>query len=237
MLESVRTTSINENPSPLVNFSEVISLKQVTFSYLNEQEAVFENFSFNFEFGKTYAVIGPSGAGKSTLLDLVCGFIFPQRGTVQFDNQFLTEDNSRAFQQNISIVSQNIFLFEDTLRNNITLFDNDFDQKRFDAALDVACLRDLVDRLEGVDQSIGEGGETLSGGEKQRISIARAVYSGCKLLILDEPTSALDAGLEKLVVDKLSKLIGITKIFVTHKSYVLTYCDDVIDLSLRKNIH
>ena len=193
--------------------TDSLRLEHVSFGYEAGKD-VLHDVSATFEAGKAYAVVGGSGSGKSTLLRLLTAGSTGYRGAIRFDGTELADIAPEALYEQLSIIQQNVFVFDASLRDNITMF-RDFPAPALNAAIDRAHLRELVD-ARGENYRCGEGGKALSGGEKQRVSIARSLLKQSSLLLADEMTAALDAQTAHEVADDLLSLDGITRIVVTH---------------------
>lgn len=187
-----------------------LKLEDLSFSY--GDTPVIKNVKTQFDFGKKYAIVGRSGSGKSTLLKILAGYYRDYTGSVDVDgvmNQLCS----------LSLISQNIFLFDDTVRNNITLY-REYPAEALDEAIRMAGLKETIDNLEeGLDTKVEENGSRFSGGEKQRIAIARALLHNKSLLLLDEATSSLDNECAREIEESILGLNNITCIAVTHKLY------------------
>ncbi|MFY8094283.1 MAG: ABC transporter ATP-binding protein [Niveispirillum sp.] len=183
-------------------------------------------------FGTLLAVIGPSGAGKSTLADLAAGLAHPTTGRLLLDGMELTPDLLPAWRRQLAVVPQDPFLFHDTVRANLLVAAPDADEPALWTALEEAVAADFVRALpQGLDTVVGERGSAVSGGERQRLAIARALLRRPRLLILDEATSALDAGSEMLVLQTLDRLRGqITILAVTHRDQTRRAAGLVLEL-------
>ncbi len=187
-----------------------LEMRNVAYSYPNAESMALEDINMKFARGKKYAITGKSGSGKSTLLKLLSGSLEGYSGEI------LT-DGCGDVQCDMSVISQNVFMFDDTVRNNITLY-GDFTEESIEDAVQRAGLSDVIARLEdGLDTGVEENGKRFSGGERQRIAIARALLHRKNLLLLDEATSALDNENAILVEKEIFGLKDITCIAVTHR--------------------
>jgi subfamily B ATP-binding cassette protein MsbA len=199
---------------------------------LKKGEIVFENVSFAYESGepvlsdvsltvpagKTVALVGPSGAGKSTMINLALRFFDPQKGRVLIDGQDISKVTIASVRDAVALVTQDPVLFDESIRANI-VYGSDSDEKAVVAAAKAAAAHKFISELpQGYDTRAGEAGNILSGGEKQRIAIARAIFKNAPILLLDEPTSSLDSEAEAQVQDALEKLMrGRTVLMIAHR--------------------
>lgn len=197
------------------NFRNKICLEDVSYSY-NENNDVIKKISFTFEKNKKYIIVGNSGGGKSTLLGLINGSLEGFSGSITIDGKKIEEIDSRSLNRLISIIHQNIFLFDDTIRNNITLFDDTISEECLKKVIRTVGLENLINK-KGIDGKVGENGEFLSGGEKQRIAIARALVKKTKILLLDEATAALDLDNSFNIENMILQIPDLTLIVVSHK--------------------
>ena len=197
----------------LAPLHEGLRLEHVSFGY-EEGKDVLHDVSVVFEAGKAYAVVGGSGCGKSTLLHLLSASCTGYCGTIHFDDTELREIAPESLYEQISVIQQNVFVFDASLRDNITMF-RDFPHDAVDSAIERAHLNALVEE-RGEGYRCGEGGKGLSGGEKQRVSVARSLLKRSSVLLADEMTAALDAKTAHEVTSDLLALDGITRIVVTH---------------------
>ncbi len=184
--------------------------------------------SLDFAPGKSYAVVGASGSGKSTLLGLVMGSCPEYLGSVTMDDRELRDVNTDSIFDVVSVIQQNVFIFDDTIRRNICMF-REFPEELVETAVRRAGLSGLVEE-KGWDYVCGEGGVNLSGGEKQRIAIARSLLKQSQVLLADEATSALDAETADMVTGAILDLEGITRLVVTHRldEKALTRFDEIV---------
>lgn len=175
------------------------------------------------------ALVGPSGSGKTTMLDLLSGFYHADQGQVLVNGQNLKDLDVKAWRQMIGFVPQEVFLFNDTVRENILMGREGYEDDKIWKALEAAGARDFVEKMEGgLDAAVGESGRRLSGGQRQRIAIARAIVHEPELLLLDEATSALDAQTESILLDTLHDLSKtMTVVFISHNKTVQNFADHV----------
>ncbi|ABS34022.1 ABC transporter ATP-binding protein [Clostridium botulinum] len=210
--------------------SNDIELQHVDFSYDNVK--VLKNVSTKMKEGTLTALVGPSGSGKSTVLKLVARFYDPQQGKVLLGKEDMKEMNPESLLKRISMVFQDVYLFQDTIGNNIRFGREDATQKEVEEAAKKACCHDFIMKLpQGYDTAVGEGGCTLSGGEKQRVSIARAMLKDAPVVLLDEATASLDPENEMDVQKAINQLIkGRTVIVIAHKLKTIRSADNIIVL-------
>lgn len=207
-----------------------IYFQNVSFSF--GDEGVLKNQTFDIKAGELTVIVGPSGAGKSTLLDLIAGLYKPKSGEIYIDDSPLNGVDLKAWRENIGYVPQDLFLFHDTVLNNITLGDEKIDVTMAVKALTQAGAMEFVEKLsDGINTIIGERGIRLSGGQRQRLSIARALVREPQLLILDEAFTALDPETEKKICKELSELgKNITIIAISHQNAIVEVADTVLRL-------
>lgn len=190
-----------------------IELRDVSFGY-EEGKDVLHHVSARFEAGRAYAIVGGSGSGKSTLLNLLLAENTGYRGSVLLDGTELCELSPEALYGLMSVIQQNVFVFNASIRDNVSMF-REFPQEALDEAIRRAHLRELLD-ARGADYLCGENGKGLSGGEKQRVSIARSLLKKSSVLLVDEATAALDMRTAHQVSSDILDLTGMTRIVVTH---------------------
>ena len=209
-----------------------IHFEQVKFSYDkgNEKRNVIEDVSFKAHEGTTTAIVGPSGSGKTTLCRLLARFYDVSGGRITFGGHNLKEFTCDSLLSNISMVFQNVYLFHDTVRANICFgTERAYEEEMIRAAKQARCHDFIMALPEGYDTVIGEGGSTLSGGEKQRISIARAILKNAPVVILDEATASLDPENEHLIQEALTELtVGKTVIVIAHRLATIENADQIL---------
>lgn len=212
----------------LKNIYDGIKFEDVSFSYNDDGELALKDINLNFEKGKSYAVVGESGSGKSTILRLIMRGYLNYTGDIKLDDKELKDVDSTSLYNLFSIVQQDVFIFNSTIKDNITLYKN-FDEDKINKAIELAGLRKLIAN-KGIDFNCGENGVNLSGGERQRISIARSLLKNTEVLLMDEATSALDAETSKAVLDQILSLDELTRIVITHslKKEELKKFDEII---------
>ncbi|MBZ6005588.1 MULTISPECIES: ABC transporter ATP-binding protein [Paraclostridium] len=219
----------SEESEEIKSFRDCIDIKDLNFSYTKERNAL-KNINLKFERNKKYAIVGESGCGKSTLIKLIMRYYNEYEGKITIDNKDLNKIYSSDLYKTISMIQQNVFMFDDSIKENIRLFSNYSDESVIESCKRSGIMG-LINRLEdGIDSLVGENGNKLSGGEKQRIAIARALINETKILILDESTSALDNETAYSLEKSLLNLENLTMIVVTHKliKNLLTDYDEII---------
>ena len=209
-------------------FSKGIMLKNVIYQYPDTSHEVIRNVSLQIAKGSTVGLIGPSGSGKTTLIDLILGLLNPISGEVCSD-EISIKTNIRKWQNKIGYVPQSVYLTDDTIRKNIAfgVSDNDIDDDVVKRVIKYSHLEKFIETIPmGLDTVVGERGVKLSGGQLQRIAIARALYNDPPILVFDEATSALDNESENIVMDAIKSLHGIkTVIIVAHRLSTIEHCD------------
>ncbi|MBR4731657.1 MAG: ABC transporter ATP-binding protein [Lachnospiraceae bacterium] len=194
-------------------FDHSVQLKDVEFSY-DGAKKVLDHVSYTFDKGKSYAIVGASGCGKSTLLQLLLAGMNGYEGSITYDDRDVKGIRPESLYNTVSTIQQNVFVFNASIRDNVTMF-NEFPKEDVDRVIEMAGLRELIAE-KGEDYLCGENGSGLSGGEKQRISIARALLRHAKMLLIDEATAALDAETSNRVINAILALKNMTRIVVTH---------------------
>lgn len=205
-----------------------IEFRNVDFGY--DQRTVLHNVSFRIPEKTMTAIVGPSGSGKSTICSLIARFYDIQNGCILVGGHDVREMTCDSLLQNISMVFQNVYLFNDTIRNNIHFGNPEATEDEIIAAAKAARCHDFITALtNGYDTIVGEGGGTLSGGEKQRISIARAILKNAPIIILDEATASIDPENEHLIQQALSELtVGKTVITIAHRLATIEHADQIL---------
>ena len=203
-----------EGREKLNGFSEKIEVKDLTYGY-EPESPVLKDLDVQFDAVKSYAIVGGSGSGKSTLLNLLMGSSSNYQGEICIDGVSIKNIESESLYQLMTSVQQNVFVFNDTIRNNVTMF-HEFPDKEVTLALERSGLSEFIEK-RGEEFVCGENGANLSGGERQRISIARALLRKSPILLVDEATAALDAATARAVSFSILNLVGMTRIVVTHR--------------------
>lgn len=211
-------------------FEKLVEFSNVSFSYETGLKEALRDLSIKIEAGKKIAIIGPSGSGKSTFIDILLGFINPSIGDITIDGKPLKKLNQIKYRENFSYVPQKLFLLEASLRENIIFgsMESTNSKDRLARALLSSKANSFIDHLsDGIDTLVSDSNLSLSGGQKQTIGIARAMYHGGKILVLDEATSAMDSGLEEKIMDEIAQSNFKTVIAITHKPSMLKYFDKI----------
>ena len=222
-----------ENPITLEKFEQGISFEQVSFAY-EEGHNILDKMDLDIPKGSMVAVVGETGSGKSTIANLIARFYDPVEGAVRIDGIPLKDLSLKSLRQHIGIVTQDPILFNDTIANNISYGTEDATREQVENAAKQANAHDFIVSGRhplGYDEEVGEKGCKLSGGEKQRIAIARAILKNPPILILDEATSALDTVTEKLVQDALNRVMTNRTVFaIAHRLSTIRHADKIIVL-------
>ena len=208
--------------------SGAVELKDITFGYSRLEKPLIEHFTLSLKQGERIALVGASGCGKSTVSKLISGLHQPWEGEILFGGKPIVEINHEVFTGSLAVVDQDIILFEDTIANNIKMWDSSIeDYEMILAARDAQIHEDIMQREGGYQYRILEGGKDFSGGQRQRMEIARVLAQDPTIIIMDEATSALDAKTEYDVVNSI-KARGITCIVVAHRLSTIRDCDEII---------
>jgi len=229
ILERAASSDIEEKPS-MQKLSGCLELKNVTFGYSKLSPPLIKDFNLTLEKGKSVAFVGGSGCGKSTLSRLISGLYRPWAGQILFDGKSVNEIDRDLFTSSVAVVNQDIILFNDTIANNIKMWDNSIeDFEMILAARDAQIHEEIMKRNGGYSYKLRDGGVDFSGGQRQRIEIARVLAQDPTIMIMDEATSALDAQTEYDVVSSIKER-GITTIVVAHRLSTIRDCDEIIVL-------
>ena len=229
--------AVEDSSTERMSFNDKIAINNLYFRFEDNQSNTLTDLSFEIKKGEKIGINGASGSGKTTLFNLLLGLYAPTSGTITIDNQVLSADNRRKWQNSIGYVSQSVFLTDSTILANITLGckEEDIDMERVANAIEAASLSKFIDTLpNGVNTRIGECGALLSGGQRQRIGIARALYKGAEVLFFDEATSSLDSVTEQSINEAIESLAqadsSLTIVVIAHRDSSLSYCDRIITL-------
>ena len=229
--EDKNTELTNPENIKKLNFQKKIKLVDLNFNY--KEKVILENFNFEINKYDVVGIIGKSGTGKTTLVNILIGLLSPTRGKILVDEVDISK-NIKGWQKNLFLVQQDNFIFDDTIKKNITLGlnDEDINLERYNECIQDAALKDFIKNLPNKDNTItGEDGIKISGGQKQRLSIARALYHNPEVLVLDEATSSLDLETEKEILSSLNNIKGKKTIFIiSHRESSLKLCNKIIRL-------
>jgi len=213
-----------------------IALNNVSFRYTGSDAFVFENLNLNIPYQKTTAIVGASGSGKTTLLKLLMKFYDPNTGEVKIGNTDMKNISSRLWRDHCGVVMQEGYVFNDTIANNIAIGEEAVDKQKLRKAIEIANIKDFIESLPlSYNTKIGNEGLGISGGQKQRLFIARAVYKSPEFIFFDEATSALDANNEKIIIENLEQFFkGKTAIVIAHRLSTVKHADKIVVLDKGK---
>ncbi|MBQ7741302.1 MAG: peptidase domain-containing ABC transporter [Bacteroidaceae bacterium] len=230
--EELGVRSERDNGQSSIVNCQSFTISNLTFSYTGSiGKPALEDVTFTIPAGKTTAIVGESGSGKTTLMKLLLKFYAPTKGQIRLGDRDLGDCHAKAVRAATGIVMQDNFIFSDTIKNNIVLGET-YDKARLDEAIDLSCLREFIDRLPlGVETKVGRDGTGISGGEKQRLMIARAIYKQPQYLMLDEATSSLDAENERQITENLEhKFHNRTMLVIAHRLSTVKNADNIVVL-------
>ena len=230
--QAANTQYLHLSPLPL---TQAIRLNQVSYRYPNAPQPALKGIDLTIPAHSTVGFVGATGSGKTTAVDVILGLLEPQEGALNIDGQPITDTNRRQWQQTIGYVPQHIYLADDSVAANIAFGVNaeDIDQRAVERAAQIANLHEFVveDLPQGYATTVGERGVRLSGGQSQRVCIARALYHNPRVLILDEATSALDNLTEQAVMEAIDALAHQkTIILIAHRLSTVKNCDQIVFL-------
>ena len=246
--ENVNTKGLSEenvlithNPTeeyvPALTFKDTIELRDITFAYPNTDKNIFTHADMIVPIGASVGVVGASGAGKSTIVDIMLGLLEVKSGKILCDGIDAIE-HYPEWLSHIGYIPQTIYMLDDSIRRNIAfgVDDSDIDDDRVWAVLKEAQMMDFVKDLpDGLDAQIGERGVRISGGQRQRLGIARALYHNPQILIFDEATSALDNDTETAIMDAIDSLHGQkTMVIIAHRLRTIENCDIIYEVKDEK---
>lgn len=229
-----RTLDVSDTKGEKIIFRNELKVNDIVWRYPDGQENVLNHITFTINRGESVAFVGPSGAGKSTMADIILGLFEPQNGEILIDGVDILH-NKEALSRIISFVPQSVYLIDDTVRRNIAfgIDDDEIDETALNKALEQAQIKEFIYSLpEGMDTLVGERGVRFSGGQAQRLAIARALYTDPDILVLDEATSALDTETETAVMEAIEALQGQkTLIIIAHRLSTIKNCDKIFEIA------
>ena len=222
-----------------IKFENQLSINNVKFEYLNSNKSIFKNLNLIINKGKAIGIVGKSGSGKTTLINIISGLLHPAEGKITSDGIDIFK-NIDSWQKKIGLVPQDNFLMDDSIIKNITFLNDEekVNEKRLEDAINYSGLSEFLNKLDsGLDTNVGEGGAFLSGGQIQRVILARLLYNDPEILILDEFTNSLDPESENHILEKLELLKKEKNknfFIISHKMKPLKLCDEIIVLESGK---
>ena len=219
-----------------VTFKKKIQIKNLSFGFTKDI-TILENLNFEILKNKKIGISGESGSGKTTFIDILTGLLKPTKGNISVDEINIYDANVSSWIKKISFIQQKVFIFNSSLRQNITLVNDNqmIDKKKLDKILELSDLKNFVNSKENLELfNVGEFGNNLSGGQKQKVGLARALYQDSEILILDESTNAIDEASERKIVENILSLNDKTIIFITHNLKNLINFDETFKFEQKK---
>lgn len=233
IIELTKTLKEEEHVSNHIDFNNKIKINDLSYHYPNTKEKVLKDINITIKKGERVGFIGRSGSGKTTLANILLGFLKGSEGNIKIDGVDLNESTINSWRHLVGYVQQEVFLIDGTLADNIALGFEDFDREQVVNVAERASLNELIAELpNGIDTRVGERGSQISGGQRQRVGIARALYSGAKVLFFDEATSSLDAETEFEITEAINNLEeeDLTMFVIAHRHSTLKYCSRIFEL-------
>ena len=228
---NLKDENYNKQIKEKLLFNDKIKIKDLSYTYPNKKNASLTNINFNIKKNKITGIVGSTGSGKTTLITLIAGLIKPSEGSIIMDNQKLKNSNVSAWKNMIAYVPQETIIINGSISDNITLgLESNIDKFKMIKVLKTTKLDKFLPYIDSKN-IMGERGIKISGGERQRIGLARAIYDDKEIIILDEPFSALDKKTAEKILTDIKKLKKYTIIIVTHDKFVIPFCDNIITLS------
>ena len=232
----IQKYTLDENLNTNIN-KNLISLKDISFSYGDNQKDILKNINLSIEKGTIVGITGETGAGKSTLFHIMLGLLTPKSGNIFYKDKNIHK-NMETWRNQIGYIAQNIYLLDNTIEKNISFnfLDEKIDEERMDFSIKMSCLNEKIAELpDGLKTKVGNDGIRLSGGEKQRVALARSIYRNPNIFFMDESTSALDLDTEQRIIKNLKENFSKkTIILIAHRKTTINECDKIINL---KNGH
>ena len=226
--KEINVKEVSGSPKLILKNSD-INFSNVGFKYQASSDKAVKNINLNIKGNTMSAFVGHSGAGKSTIINLIPRFYDPQEGSIKIDGQDIKNISLSSLRKNLSLVSQDTILFDDTIKNNIAYAKSHASMEEIVKACEYAAADEFIEKLpKGYDTVVGENGIRLSGGQKQRISIARAILKESPIILLDEATSSLDADSEEIVQNAISNLTkNKTTLVIAHRLSTIHNADKI----------
>lgn len=222
-----------------ITFDDSINFKNIRYKYPNSKNFILKDINFNIKKNMSIGIVGESGSGKTTLINILCGLLLPSSGKIEIDSKSLKFKNIGSLQSKIGYVSQNISILDESIYKNIAfgISDKLIDKDYVEKVCEIVDLKKHINNLpKKYETTLGEDGILFSGGQRQRLIIARALYFKPQLLIFDEATSSLDSKVEKRIIDRINDFGDITLVQVSHRYATLINCDKIVFLDNGKII-